>query len=269
MYKISSKTQKVLELIDKYINALDCAESPRFLIINDKLVEIIHRRFFDEYQRLMGCHASKDAFTNEFPLQLVDRKRLVCGGESLYIYNKMDIYAYFIESSSLYGYETCQSLQYIESFDSSFVQFNTEADNLDDFLNSVEQDFDISELWDFPYFVENMHNIYDCKDEYPIDIEVYKNNMIPAARKAYMEHKECRLFQKCFDYIRDISEFTSDVLYLCYETEHAWYLVLYYGSYNYYEEGYFYHLPPSTYLKRLFIDVALKELNRLYHFYSE
>lgn len=268
MRRCRSRTDEVLDLIKKYSSYLqrntDC------YLLNDKLVEIIFRRFFQEYEELTGSSLIKCKEDTPFPLVLSDKNRLNISDDETALSAWDDLFLYFMEEASPFGYQMSTRDSEFLTFESSFLYFNESGESFNAFFLNVKQPLNIKELLGNNNFIETMQNVYNCWETYSIEVEVYINKMIPAARRAYRKHRNCRLFQELFAAIKYISSPETDTLYLCYETKNCWYSVFFYGFYNDYGEmGWYFMLPADMYLKRLFIDTALLELNSRYHFYEE
>lgn len=270
MSKSRSRTVQVLDLIEKYINLLDACNMSECYLMNDKLIDILHRRFFDELSRITGEPFQPKKKNSDFSIVLQSCCTLFADGNPINLGYWDDTYIYFIEeNTSLFGYQMNFSSQSLKTFKSSFLYYNDAAKSFEDFFLKVEQDLDISDLMGVSEFYETMRNVYICFENYSIDTQVYMNEMIPAARRCYMQHRNCQLFKKMFSYLNSFSSLHTDNLFACYETEQCWYSVFYYGMYNDWDQGWYFQLPANLYLKRLYIDISLQELNRRYQFYSQ
>lgn len=264
-----SRTVQVLDLIEKYIDLLEKCQQSECYLINDKLIDIIHRRFFDDYYHITGVQLKAKEKDRDFSFFLNSNNTLMAYDAPVSVADWADTFEYLIGGPPApYGYELNLSTLSLSTFTSSFLFFNESANSFKDFFLNVEQNIDTGELIEIPDFYRTMEEVYNCWESYPNDVEVYRNEMIPAARRCYKQHKSSQLFRKLFFYLNSICSLETDTLYSCYETQNCWYSIFYYGSYNDYEQGWYYLLPANLYLKRLYIDIALLELNRRYQFYS-
>lgn len=269
MGKTGSRTGQVLDLIENYINLLDACNMSECFLINDKLIDILHRRFFDEFYQLTGISLMANKKDRGFPIVLGPKCTLMSDDEPINLGDWGDTFCYFIEGlTAPYGYDMNISTCGLSTFTDSYLYINEEGKTFEDYFLNVEQNFDISELIKIQDFYQTMQSVYAVHEDYSIDAEVYMNEMIPAARSCYKQHKNCKLFKKLFHYVKALSSLVTDTIYDCYETENCWYSVFYFGNYNDFDQGWYFLLPADLYLKRLYIDIALQELNRRYQFYS-